>query len=123
VTWCCEYHVPACLTQVGKVLPRAQNDTSVAFRSKAITLPGQSVAADRAGAAVSSHNLTLKVLQRPACHRWINFWFLRQDDVNQSQMCPVVHMPPACCLLKYGLNGISNIDGLCFRADAKCRSC
>jgi hypothetical protein len=47
--------------QVGKVLPRAQNDTSVAFRSKAITLPGQSVAADRAGAAVSSHNLTLKV--------------------------------------------------------------
>ena len=45
------------------MLPRAQNDTSVAFRSKAITLPGQSVAADRAGAAVSSHNLTLKVLQ------------------------------------------------------------
>ncbi len=47
--------------QVGKALPRAQNDTSVAFRSKAITLPGQSVNADRSGAAVSSHNLTLKV--------------------------------------------------------------
>lgn len=49
------------VAQVGRSLPRAQNDTSVAFRSKAITLPGQSVAADRAGAAVSSHNLTLKV--------------------------------------------------------------
>lgn len=53
------------IVQVGKTLPRAQNDTSVAFKAKAITLPGQSVAADRAGAAVSSHNLTLKV-----CSTW-----------------------------------------------------
>lgn len=47
--------------KVGRAVPKGNNDTSVAFRSHAISLPSQSVAEDRGGAPVSSHNLTLKV--------------------------------------------------------------
>ena len=47
--------------KVGKKLPRSQNETDVSFRSRAVTLPGQSVAEDRAGVAVSGRNLSLKV--------------------------------------------------------------
>ncbi len=50
--------------KVGKKLPRAQNETDVNFRSRAVTLPGQSVAEDRAGVAVSARNLSLKVSRR-----------------------------------------------------------
>lgn len=56
---------PSLCLQVGKKLPRAQNDTDVNFRSRSINLPGQSVTEDRAGAAVSSRQLTLKVTERP----------------------------------------------------------
>eukprot|EP00208_Stichococcus_sp_RCC1054_P005057 CAMPEP_0206148448 /NCGR_PEP_ID=MMETSP1473-20131121/36660_1 /ASSEMBLY_ACC=CAM_ASM_001109 /TAXON_ID=1461547 /ORGANISM="Stichococcus sp, Strain RCC1054" /LENGTH=142 /DNA_ID=CAMNT_0053545787 /DNA_START=77 /DNA_END=502 /DNA_ORIENTATION=- len=48
--------------KVGRAVPKGNNDTSVAFRSHAISLPSQSVAEDRGGAPVSSHNLTLKEL-------------------------------------------------------------
>lgn len=48
--------------KVGRAVKKGPNDTSVAFRSHAINLPSQSVAEDRAGSAVSSHNLTLKVI-------------------------------------------------------------
>lgn len=48
--------------QVGKKLPRAQNDTDTSFKSRAISLGEQSLAADRAGQAVSGRNLTLKEL-------------------------------------------------------------
>lgn len=48
--------------KVGRAVKKGPNDTSVAFRSHAINLPSQSVAEDRTGAAVSSHNLTLKVI-------------------------------------------------------------
>jgi hypothetical protein len=48
--------------KVGRKLPAAQNATDTTITSKSIILPGQSVAADRGGAPVSQHNLTLKVL-------------------------------------------------------------
>eukprot|EP00884_Botryococcus_braunii_P001684 jgi/Botrbrau1/11516/Bobra.0198s0013.1 len=48
--------------KVGKKLPAAQNATDTTIRSRVITLPGQSVAADRGDAPVSQRNLTLKEL-------------------------------------------------------------
>jgi pre-rRNA-processing protein IPI1 len=47
--------------KVGKKLPAPQNATDTTIRSRVITLPGQSVAADRGDAPVSQKNLTLKV--------------------------------------------------------------
>jgi pre-rRNA-processing protein IPI1 len=47
--------------KVGKKLPKAQNDTNTDFKSRSINLPTQSLAQDKAGAAVSERNLTLKV--------------------------------------------------------------
>eukprot|EP00879_Flechtneria_rotunda_P031243 GHRR01034111.1.p1 GENE.GHRR01034111.1~~GHRR01034111.1.p1 ORF type:complete len:127 (+),score=41.61 GHRR01034111.1:379-759(+) len=47
--------------KVGKKLPKAQNDTRTDFKSRSINLPNQSVGQDKAGAAVSERNLTLKV--------------------------------------------------------------
>ena len=47
--------------KVGKKLPPAQNATETSFKAKRITLPNQSLAADRTGAAVSDHNLSVKV--------------------------------------------------------------
>lgn len=46
--------------KVGKKLPRAANATDTSFRSRSIALPEQSVLQDKAGAAVTSRNLTLK---------------------------------------------------------------
>ncbi len=54
--------------KVGRAVPKGSNDTAVAFRSHAISLPSQSVAEDRAGAPVSSHNLTLKVPRLRSSH-------------------------------------------------------
>lgn len=48
-------------SKVGKKLPKAQNDTDVTFKSKAINLPGQSLTEDKTGQAVSQRNLTLQV--------------------------------------------------------------
>lgn len=48
-------------SKVGKKLPKAQNDTDVTFKSKAINLPGQSLNEDKTGQAVSQRNLTLQV--------------------------------------------------------------
>lgn len=47
--------------KVGKKLPRAQNDTNVDFKARAINLPSQTVREDRTGTAVNYQNLTLKV--------------------------------------------------------------
>jgi pre-rRNA-processing protein IPI1 len=47
--------------KVGKKLPKAQNDTNTDFKSRSINLSTQSIAQDKAGAAVSERNLTLKV--------------------------------------------------------------
>ena len=47
--------------KVGRKLPAAQNATDTTFRAKKINLPNQSVGADKGGAAVSDHNLSLKV--------------------------------------------------------------
>ncbi|WIA31716.1 hypothetical protein OEZ86_002592 [Tetradesmus obliquus] len=50
--------------KVGKKLPKAQNDTNTDFKSRSINLSTQSIAQDKAGAAVSERNLTLKELQQ-----------------------------------------------------------
>jgi len=47
--------------KVGKKLPKAQNETRTDFQSRSINLPNQSITLDKAGAAVSERNLTLKV--------------------------------------------------------------
>lgn len=52
-------------SKVGKKLPKAQNDTDVTFKSKAINLPGQSLTEDKTGQAVSQRNLTLQVCTQP----------------------------------------------------------
>lgn len=53
--------------KVGKKLPKAQNETNTTFKSKAITLPTQTVG-DTKGAAVTQKNLTLKVETSLAPH-------------------------------------------------------
>lgn len=71
--------IPSWLEQVkrkvGKRLPKAQNETRTDFKAKAISLPSQSVAADKGAAPVSERNLTLPVrglwgqgLTRLHCH-------------------------------------------------------
>lgn len=50
--------------KVGKKLPKAQNETSTDFQARSINLPNQSITQDKAGAAVSERNLTLKVRRR-----------------------------------------------------------
>ena len=57
-------------SKVGKKLPKAQNDTDVTFKSKAINLPGQSLTEDKTGQAVSQRNLTLQV-----CMHIHAYWF------------------------------------------------
>eukprot|EP00891_Asterochloris_glomerata_P008646 jgi/Astpho2/8646/Aster-x0817 len=44
--------------QVGKTLPKAQNETNTTIKSRSINLPGQSVGQDKAGAAVTQRNLS-----------------------------------------------------------------
>lgn len=47
--------------KVGKKLPQAKNATDTDVKSRAITLPEQSIATDKSGLAVTHRNLTLKV--------------------------------------------------------------
>ena len=47
--------------QVGKTLPKAQNETNTTIKSRSINLPGQSVGQDKAGAAVTQRNLSQQV--------------------------------------------------------------
>ena len=54
--------------QVGKKLPRARNHTDTTFKSQAISLPEQSVAADKSGVATTARNLTLKELLAQTAH-------------------------------------------------------
>ena len=51
-------------SKIGKKLPKAQNDTDVTFKSRAINMPGQSVTDDKTGQAVTQRNLTLQVTVR-----------------------------------------------------------
>ena len=53
--------------KVGKRLPQAQNATDTSFKAGSIVLGTQSLAVDRQGLAVSSHNLTVKARSRHAC--------------------------------------------------------
>lgn len=49
-------------TKVGKKLPKAQNETDTSFKAASINLPNQVLREEeKEGAAVNSHNLTLKV--------------------------------------------------------------
>lgn len=47
--------------KVGKKLAKAQNETSVNFKSATINLPAQSVQQDKDGVAVNFQNLSLQV--------------------------------------------------------------
>ena len=47
--------------QVGRTLPKAQNETNTVIKSRSINLPGQNVGQDKAGAAVTHRNLTQQV--------------------------------------------------------------
>ena len=65
--------------KVGKRLPKAQNETRTDFKAKAISLPSQSVAADKGGAAVSARNLTLAELLGQTGHHSER---VRKDALN-----------------------------------------
>ncbi|XP_056161020.1 uncharacterized protein LOC115685680 isoform X2 [Syzygium oleosum] len=54
--------------KVGRKLPPAKNATNTEIKSKAIVLPEQSVASDRAGLAVNKKGLTLKELLQQTSH-------------------------------------------------------
>lgn len=54
--------------KIGRKLPPAQNATNTEIKTKAITLPEQSVASDKTGLAVSKKGLTLKELLQQTSH-------------------------------------------------------
>ncbi|MED6111713.1 hypothetical protein PIB30_054890, partial [Stylosanthes scabra] len=54
--------------KIGKKLPPPKNATNTEIKSKAIVLPEQSVAADKAGLAVNKKGLTLKELLQQTSH-------------------------------------------------------
>lgn len=54
--------------KVGKKLVKAQNETDTTVVSKSITLPEQSIAVDKGGAAVTHRNLSLKDLLSQCSH-------------------------------------------------------
>ncbi|KAG0590671.1 hypothetical protein KC19_1G118100 [Ceratodon purpureus] len=55
-------------SKVGRKLPPPTNATKTDFKSKAIVIPGQSVAADKDGVAVNQRNQTLKELLTQSMH-------------------------------------------------------
>ncbi|KZV15916.1 hypothetical protein F511_29088 [Dorcoceras hygrometricum] len=54
--------------KIGRRLPRPSNATNVEIKSRAIVLPEQSIASDKAGLAVSKKGLTLKELLQQTSH-------------------------------------------------------
>ncbi|RVW44552.1 hypothetical protein CK203_083105 [Vitis vinifera] len=54
--------------KIGRKLPPPNNATSTEIKSKAIILPEQSVASEKAGLAVSKKGLTLKELLQQTSH-------------------------------------------------------
>lgn len=54
--------------KIGRKLPPAQNATNTEIKSKAIILPEQSIASEKAGLAVSKKGLTLKELLQQTSH-------------------------------------------------------
>lgn len=54
--------------KVGRKLPPPKNATNTEIKSKAIVLPEQSIASERAGLAVSRKGLTLKELLQQTSH-------------------------------------------------------
>ncbi|KAL0049524.1 hypothetical protein WJX82_004125 [Trebouxia sp. C0006] len=55
-------------SKVGKKLPKAQNETDMTFKARAINLPGQSVTEDKTGLVVSQRNLTTQELLSQTTH-------------------------------------------------------
>eukprot|EP00775_Hariotina_reticulata_P010124 gene10124-10282_t len=74
--------------KVGKKLPKAQNETRTDFQSRSINLPNQSVTLDKAGAAVSERNLTLKELVAQLSHHNAN---TRKDALTGLQQLLLSH--------------------------------
>lgn len=54
--------------KIGRKLPPPKNATNTEIKSKAIILPEQSIASERAGLAVSKKGLTLKELLQQTSH-------------------------------------------------------
>lgn len=54
--------------KIGRKLPPPKNATNTEIKSKAIVLPEQSIAAERAGLATSKRGLTLKELLQQTNH-------------------------------------------------------
>lgn len=54
--------------KIGRKLPPPKNTTNTEVKSKAIILPEQSVASEKAGLAVSKKGLTLKELLQQTSH-------------------------------------------------------
>lgn len=60
--------------KVGKKLAKAQNDTDIDFKSRAINLPSQAIKEDKEGLAVNFQNLTLKVTTKRLGY---TYWLLK----------------------------------------------
>lgn len=54
--------------KIGRKLPPPKNSTNTEVKSKAIVLPEQGIASDKAGLAVSKKGLTLKELLQQTSH-------------------------------------------------------
>lgn len=86
--------------KVGRKLPPPKNATNTEIKSKAIVLPEQSVASDRAGLAVNKKGLTLKELLQQTSHHnpkvrrdalmGIKDLFLKHPDELRLHMYAVV---------------------------------
>ena len=86
--------------QVGKTLPKAQNETNTTIKSRNINLPGQNVGKDKAGAAVTHRNLTQQVgLQRRAhvSASWLNARQQLGGLQAATLVLPQLHALPGCC--------------------------
>ena len=71
-------------SKVGKKLPKAQNETNMTFKSRSINLPGQSVAEDKSGLAVSQRKLTTQVR---ACTQQYSAYVCIQCWGNARHIC------------------------------------
>lgn len=96
--------------KVGKKLPKAQNETRTDFQARSINLPNQSITQDKAGAAVSERNLTLKV-------GWVTL-------VHQTAACMLLGVYTAAAAvvrrLEAGPGGLTDPPAACHRSC--CRS-
>lgn len=70
--------------KIGRKLPPPKNATSTEIKSKAIVLPEQSIASEKAGLAVSKKGLTLKELLQHAGHHNTK---VRKGQAFYFQLC------------------------------------